>query len=771
MDSTADVVTEALNAGTDTVQSSVNYTLGAHLENLTLTGLATLAAGNELANILVANGSSDSLSGGAGDDTLTGGMGNDTLDGGTGNDSMAGGMGNDTYTVDSTADVVTEALNAGTDTVQSSVNYTLGVHLENLTLTGTAITGAGNELNNVLIANNSGDSLSGGAGDDTLTGGMGNDTLDGGTGNDSMAGGMGNDTYTVDSTADVVTEALNAGTDTVQSSVNCTLGANLENLTLKGSATYGTGNNLDNTIIGNNAGDMLDGGLGNDRIAGGTGNDTLIGGAGSDALTGGGGTDTASYSASSVAVSVSLATGLGSGGDASGDSLSGITNLIGSSGADTLTGDAGNNYLTGNGGNDILSGGDGNDTLDGGTGNDSMAGGMGNDTYTVDSTADVVTEALNAGTDTVQSSVNCTLGANLENLTLTGTAATSGTGNALNNIIIGSNNASTLSGMDGNDIITGGTGSDTLVGGLGNDSLDGGNGSDWVDYSAATNNMTVNLKVTGTSSVAFFIGAVDQGTDTLSNIENVKTGSGNDNISVAGTSGIVNTVYAGAGDDTVIGGVGINTLYGEAGNDKLTGGTGNDTIFGGAGNDNITGAGGADSLVAGDGVDTLTGGTGGDTFDLATANTSLAGDVAKGNGGGDTFIINAVDMASTSNLSGASIQGTVGNAVGQVDTLQIKGTTGASIDLRTLIGHATGIDKIDLATDNVSSSVSLDSATIKSLVGLTGVNCVLTLVLGSTDAQPYVISESGVYTTPLRDSVTFYSDSGKTVQIAQVQYI
>ncbi|MBU6197884.1 MAG: calcium-binding protein, partial [Cyanobacteria bacterium REEB446] len=196
VDSADDVVTELFDEGTDTVNASTSYTIGAHIENLNLTGSGNI------------NGTGNALN-----NTLTGNSGNNTLDGGTGTDTLIGGAGNDTYVVDSADDVVTELFNEGTDTVNASTSYTIGAHIENLNLTGSGnINGTGN------------------AGSNNITGNSGNNTLDGGTGTDTLIGGAGNDTYVVDSADDVVTELANEGTDTVNASLTYTLGSNVENL-------------------------------------------------------------------------------------------------------------------------------------------------------------------------------------------------------------------------------------------------------------------------------------------------------------------------------------------------------------------------------------------------------------------------------------------------------------------------------------------------------------------------------------------------------------
>ncbi|MFM8751042.1 calcium-binding protein [Rhabdaerophilum sp.] len=150
-----------------------------------------------------------------------------------------------------------------------------------------------NDEDNNITGTDAKDTIYGLGGDDVLNGGAGDDTLYGGAGNDTMYGGAGNDTYFVDDIGDKVIEKNGEGIDLVVSTISYTLGANLENLNLSGSADInGTGNSLNNRIDGNAGNNILNGGGGNDILSGLGGNDTLIGGVGNDKLYGGLGVDT-----------------------------------------------------------------------------------------------------------------------------------------------------------------------------------------------------------------------------------------------------------------------------------------------------------------------------------------------------------------------------------------------------------------------------------------------------------------------------------------------
>jgi serralysin len=153
-------------------------------------------------------------------------------------------------------------------------------------------------------------------------------------------------------------------------------------------------------------------------------------------------------------------------------------------------GGAGSDTLAGNGGNDVLIGGLDADTLNGGAGADTMNGGPGNDRYYVDNAGDSVIEAFASGTDTVNASVTFALAADVEKLTLTGSAAINGTGNSLSNTIVGNAAANTLSGLAGADSLNGGGGADRLKGGADNDTLNGAAGADTLYGGAGKDTLT-----------------------------------------------------------------------------------------------------------------------------------------------------------------------------------------------------------------------------------------------------------------------------------------
>ena len=265
VDNRGDVVTELASQGRDTVYSGVTYTLSANVELLVLTGL-----GN------------NSATGNALDNSLTGNSGDNVLDGKAGADTMTGGLGNDSYIVDNAGDVIVEAASEGSDSVTSSISFSLaGRFVENLTLSGSGNTaGIGNTFNNVLTGN---------AGSNSLDGGVGNDILDGKAGADTMTGGFGDDVFYVDNIADSVVEIAGQGNDAILASVTYSLtGRFVETLTLTGSgAVDATGNSQANVLNGNAGNNHLDGGYGHDVLTGGLGADVFVFGthSGADTIT------------------------------------------------------------------------------------------------------------------------------------------------------------------------------------------------------------------------------------------------------------------------------------------------------------------------------------------------------------------------------------------------------------------------------------------------------------------------------------------------------
>lgn len=178
---------------------------------------------------------------------------------------------------------------------------------------------------------------------DVIYGGIGNDTIDGAGGADTMYGGSDDDTYVIDEEGDEVVELANEGKDTVRSSIDYSLGDNVERLELVGSDDLiGIGNELDNVIKGNSGGNYIEGHGGADEIHGEDGDDIILGGDGRDQIFGG-------------------------------------------DDADTLFGDGEADDLYGQDGEDHLDGGSGGDYLDGGANADRLEGGEGDDLYRADS--------------------------------------------------------------------------------------------------------------------------------------------------------------------------------------------------------------------------------------------------------------------------------------------------------------------------------------------------------------------------------------------------
>jgi Ca2+-binding RTX toxin-like protein len=389
-----------------------------------------------------------------------------------------------------------------------------------------------------------------------------------------------------------------------------------------------------NAIVSGNGNDTLSvDGKWNSLVLGtGANTVTLASGNGGNTISGAGASDAVSYAPAGAGVTVRPASGQALGSANPVDVLAGIETITGSAYADDIVADAGNNSV---------SGGAGNDTLTGGAGNDTLVGGAGNDSYVVDAAGDVVLENANEGVDTVLSSVTFSLGAfaNIENVTLTGTAALNATGNAIANTLVGNLGANNLTAAAGDDTLDGGAGIDTLVGGAGNDSyvVDAAgdvvveNANEGIDTVQSLNNFSLaslpnieNVTLLGTAAL----------NATGNAFNNVLTGNGGNNLLDGGAG--YDTMVGGKGDDVYfvdtetdvvveLNGEGNDTIqtsyssyffkladfvenltYVGSGYGILTGNQSNNVLTGGANDDRLDGGGGADTLIGGSGSDYYT---------------------------------------------------------------------------------------------------------------------------------------------------------------------
>ena len=601
-----DFVLEEFNEGLDLVKSNADYTLTDNIEYLELIGAALLGVGNALNNRITGNAQANILSGLEGVDTLIGGAGSDIYELELKQEGLTESTIKITY-----ADSVVETVDNGNDTIRLFGNIA-GLETQEVTNVNLNLSILAN-TENLDASNISADSnvaliltLTGNQFANELIGNDGDNQLDGGGAIDKLVGGAGDDTYMLDILQvggnlvlqDEVVEEDGAGNDTLalrgaltfSSNIAIGLRANTENI--DASRTGSTklnleGNAQSNWLIGNAADNSLTGGLGDD---------TLNGGAGADILDGGEGDDTyivndlldsvVEISSTSIdTVQTTLQTF-----DLSNAANINIENLVyvGASGFsgygndldNVLVGGQGDDLLTGAAGGDLLNGYGGNDTLIGGEGFDLLQGGDGDDTYLID-LDDVLFEEAESGEDLVEAAFDYILDENVEHLTLLGSAV-KGTGNTLDNQIIGNDASNLLDGLEG---------SDTLIGGLGDDVYH------------------VSLSQIGETRASFrvvyddtVIEAVSEGNDTIYVSGNISGLEDADEVTVrldASLSANVENldlsgVSAGASvilQLNLIGNNFANQLTGNDGDNTLDGGLGtiglaaNDTLIGGDGDD------------------------------------------------------------------------------------------------------------------------------------------------------------------------------------------
>ena len=536
-------------------------------------------------------------------------------------------------------------LGINTDTDGLVANGTLAAL--GLAATPTKGTAAGE----ALVGSAKSDFILGLAGNNSLTGGSGFDTLDGGAGADFLDGGDGDDLYVVDNVKDFVSEGAVDSNDRILASISIDLSDpnsydRIEHVTLTGlAALNATGDGGANMLIGNAGANKLNGGAGADTLVGGAGNDIYTVDKQADVILefADGGIDQVISSSSFVLFDfIENLTLVGT---------AGPTGVNGNALANKITGDGDINGLSGFGGNDTLTGNGGDDGLDGGAGADLMVGGSGNNSYGVDDVGDKIVESgPSTDHELVDSSINYILGANLEDLFLSGTAV-EGTGNALGNHIQGSNENNLLVGLGGNDSLAGFAGKDLEMGGDGNDTLEawiadadtlvGGSGADLFrlngNASIGAGHIIADFDMLGGDKIeltSLLIGTFDPSTSNIADFLRTTTVNGSTIIerNFDGVGADFEQVFTLQGVSTDVAGL-IETgvlvslpafpaaapTKGGAAANSLDGGGESDLIFGLAGDDTLNGLGGADTLDGSAGKDALVGFTGNDTYIVDSA--------------------------------------------------------------------------------------------------------------------------------------------------------
>jgi Ca2+-binding RTX toxin-like protein len=341
-----------------------------------------------------------------------------------------------------------------------------------------------------------------------------------------------------------------------------------------------------------------------------------------------------------------------------------VRTTAGTAAAETLAGDGLRDVMDGAGSNDILDGFGAADDLSGGAGDDTLRGGAGADE--LDGSAGTDTASYYTGSVGVLVNLESGIGigGDAHGDTLTGIENISGSQG--DDELTGTSGANKLQGWDGNDVLRGGAGADVL---------EGGAGIDTATYFLSVAGVTIDLAA-GTGSGGYAAG------DTLSGIENIVGGQGNNTLTGNGVANVLSgwvgddVLRGGGGADTLEGGLGIDTASyytsaagvtvdlgagtasgGDAVGDGLSGienlsgsNTGNDILAGDAGANKLQGWGGDDVLRGGAGADTLEGGAGIDTASYYTGMAGVSIDLAigtvSGDAAGDTF-------SSIENLSGS----------------------------------------------------------------------------------------------------------------------